>query len=1260
MTIFFRRFVHYAVYVVGGIVILLSLIALAVRFLIMPEIGRYRPEIEASASKAVGMPVKIQALHADWVRFNPHITLENVSLAPPGQPEPLHIAKVEATVSWLSLVWLEPHLAALDIYRPVLDVKRERNGAIYVAGIPVNTGGPPSPFPDWLLSQRTVTISNGKVTWIDDKLGAPPLVLDRLDFGLDNHFSHHRFGLTARPPAEAATNLDIRGDLHGGALENFNSWHGQIYLRADRASATAINTWSPWAQSAVQRSVGDVRFWLDFDHSQIVRVNGDVNLANVAFSWGKDLPDMVFSRISGHLGWSQKDRQQTFTVKSLRFATANGQMAEPSDFKLIFTPTATGKIESAQVEADNVRIEAVTALSGALPLPRQVHDWLADFNPHGFLEHANVDWLGKDHFHLAARFRDAGMNATRRLPGFSGLSGDIEADDSKGHVKLDSQGLRLVYDPVFRQPLDLNRFSAEAQWTGSPKAGYRVELNQCEIGNADLDATAQGNLALPPGKSPVIDLKARLTRAKGNAVWRYLPHQVDDEAYAWLKQSIVDGTSPDTRLTLQGPLDRFPFDKGGGQFQVKVRIKDGVLAYAPDWPHITGIDGWLTFQGKNMTLSAERGDILGVRLTSVHAAIPDLWQHDKYLELNGQATGPMANFLEFIRQSPINEHIGHFTEDMKATGKGSLNLALHMPLNAVSDTLVNGRIRFANNDITLDDRLPPLTQVTGALGFTDTSVKGAGIHARLFDQPMVIALNSEHGGRIHARASGNLDAATLAKWVPAPLSGRITGSTPIEANITVKQHVADLKLESSLAGLAIDLPAPIGKKAASATPFSLDVQKLGDPHPAITFAYGDVLTGNLQTQDNGPERISLMLGGKAAPPPTADGITVGGSLHSLDLDVWRHLDLGQANGSSLAIHDINLSLNELQVFDRQFQDINLQAHPEQKGWMLKLNGREAVGEVHYQSKADSAGGSLSGRFKTLVLPPPIAGSEGSGPVDAADFPHKIDLAIQSFTYDKQKLGNLNLQLTSAKEGFAIETCSLDAPDGHLDANGWLSTSALGHTRLDVNLKSGNLGDLMGRLGYAKAVKGGELSVQGKLDWRGNPESFQLDRLGGSLAVDLKSGRFLQLDPGAGKLLGILSLQALPRRITLDFRDIFSEGFAFDHIQGKVILDRGVGYLPDLSIKGPAANIRMTGQIDLVHQNQELRLHIQPRLDEGVAVGAALLGGPVVGVGALVAAKILKDPFSQAASFEYLVRGSWEDPVVVKLGKPAPASPPGKP
>ncbi|MBU4499631.1 MAG: TIGR02099 family protein, partial [Gammaproteobacteria bacterium] len=148
----------------------------------------------------------------------------------------------------------------------------------------------------------------------------------------------------------------------------------------------------------------------------------------------------------------------------------------------------------------------------------------------------------------------------------------------------------------------------------------------------------------------------------------------------------------------------------------------------------------------------------------------------------------------------------------------------------------------------------------------------------------------------------------------------------------------------------------------------------------------------------------------------------------------------------------------------------------------------------------------------------------------------------------------------------------------------------------------------------------------------------------------KGGQFLNLNPGVGKLLGVLSLQSLSRRLSLDFRDIFNKGFAFDDIEAALRIARGVVYSDDFKMKGPAATVRMSGLADLNQETVQLRLKVIPKLSEGVAIASALIGGPLAGVGVLAAQKLLRDPIEEASSQSFMVTGSWLDPEVTRLAK----------
>jgi len=146
--------------------------------------------------------------------------------------------------------------------------------------------------------------------------------------------------------------------------------------------------------------------------------------------------------------------------------------------------------------------------------------------------------------------------------------------------------------------------------------------------------------------------------------------------------------------------------------------------------------------------------------------------------------------------------------------------------------------------------------------------------------------------------------------------------------------------------------------------------------------------------------------------------------------------------------------------------------------------------------------------------------------------------------------------------------------------------------------------LLARFGMTDTVRGAPTKIEGQLGWSGSPADFDYPSLHGSLKLTSGSGQFLKADPGMGRLLGVLSLQALPRRVTLDFRDVFSEGFAFDTIAGVGAIANGVISTDNLRLAGPAATVDISGSVDLAQETERLRVKVQPALSSTFSAGAA--------------------------------------------------------
>ena len=264
----------------------------------------------------------------------------------------------------------------------------------------------------------------------------------------------------------------------------------------------------------------------------------------------------------------------------------------------------------------------------------------------------------------------------------------------------------------------------------------------------------------------------------------------------------------------------------------------------------------------------------------------------------------------------------------------------------------------------------------------------------------------------------------------------------------------------------------------------------------------------------------------------------------------------------------------------------------------------------------------------------------------------LDVTVDELQIAGRTLGRLGLVARPQQRDWRIERLVLITPESQLTVDGtWQSWLTQPRVQANVRFEVSDIGRLLTRWGYPEGVRRGTAKIEGNLAWSGSPQSLDYPSLTGNFVLDAAKGQFLKLEPGIGKLLGILSLQSLPRRITLDFRDIFSEGLAFDEIVGAVKVVKGVASTDNLRITGPAARINMIGQVDLARETQVLRVKVNPQLSDTMSVAGALIGGPVAGVAAFIAQKLLKDPLDQIAAYEYDVTGTWSDPVVAKAERP---------
>ncbi len=1216
---------------------------------LLPNLPRYKDTVASVMSSATGYTITLEHIDGEWGGVRPRVTLDGVRLYQ-GQRPLLHFSRLEGRFGWRSLLTLEPRFHELSVEAPAITLRRANDGMFYLGGLKIDPNSTDTAFSDWLLKQGEVRVKGATLAWVDETSGSPPMVLRDVSFRLSNLLRRHAFEIKASPPLALANPVSMDGVLVGRSLSARQEWRGTVNFRTTALSVEAMRPWLPVAwQSA--RGHGSVAVQADIGLGRIESVEGQVNLGGLYAVLDAGRPPLDLPQLAGKMGWKREQNDETFWARKVLVRPRGGAMAGPFDLAWRHGPTERA------ITIGDLPLAVLPALAAAMPLDPAWQEKIRAAQPQGRIDELALKWRGplpsRAGFSVRGKFTSLGWNAVSGYPAVRNLGGVLEGNEEKGVYSLAGNQAVLDLPAVFADPLlRFDTLTARGGWKKQGENAYDLEIAEAALSNADLTANLYGRYRLP-GKGPgVADLSGRLLRATGPRVERYLPLAINEDTRAWLRQGILSGEAHDAVFQLKGDLAQFPFRHARqGIFRVQARVSGAQIHYAADYPPINQVDGELIFDGVRMEIRSEQASIYGAKLSKVRAVIPDLEAQEELLEVTGEASGPAQEFIRFVNFSPVTDRIGGLTEEMSATGNLHLAMNIKVPLRHSHDTTLAGRLTFSGNMVFPGPDLPRMEQVTGKLEFTDSGVTTPQMTAKVLGGGATFTAATEKG-QVKVRGQGVLNAAELDVWLGKPLASRLKGESGWRGELSLGGDQTRLRLESTLAGMESRLPAPLEKPAASSANLVYEYQKLNSEEDWSSLQYGRMASA-VWTSRKTPggrrfDRGELRFGG-AARLPSEPGLQVAGYVRTIDLGGWMDM-FPDAKSGRMPLSGIQLTLSRLEFLGRPFHDITLSG--KLKGNLLRgsINGREMEGNLTYRLAGDTTA-RLSAQFRHFTLPEAGAGNGAEAVrVDAADLP-AMDVQVEELKLGDQPLGRLELFAHGIPKGLAIDQLNLIHKDSLINMTGEWNDSGKGETRMKMNADIRNAGLMLDRFGYGNLLKRGTAQIRGEVSWQGSPADFTFGTLAGAMQLTAKNGQFTKVEPGAGKLLGVLSLQSLPRRFTLDFRDVFSEGFAFDQISSTMQLAKGTVYTHDFLMKGPSATVKMSGLARLNDETVKLRVKVIPKLSEGVAVAGALLGGPVAGLGALVVQKALKDPIEEAISFEYMVDGGWNDPSVTRLAKP---------
>ncbi|MCA3220255.1 MAG: TIGR02099 family protein [Burkholderiales bacterium] len=987
-----------------------------------------------------------------------------------------------------------------------------------------------------------------------------------------------------------------------------------------------------------------------------------------------------------------------------------------TDVKLRWTrPQEAGAgDERTEIEASEFTLESLSTLAQHLPLPANVHELVGRHAARGTLSQlkAAVDGPLAKPQRYRARTRFDGLAAqgqeAQRLPdgrprprlqGFENLSGTLEINESGGSVALASRDVSIDAPGLLDEPrVTLAKLTGQVRWTLRPQ--LQVQFDNLIVANGDLELNGAGSWRTGGKGAGLIDVNLRVPRVQLAAVPRYVPLTASSAARSWLEHALVGGQGRDGALRLRGDLKDFPFtDAAGGEFRVAFKVRDAVLDYQSAamptadgsvraaWPRVEDIDADLVIDRRRLAVTGS-GRIFGTRLTRANARIPDLFSKDMHLLIEGVTNGPLADIPRYMAATPLNARLGNLFSTTTASGNARLDLKLDSPLTHASDTLVAGSVVLSNNDLALRADIPALTRASGRVEFTERTLRIVNVSANALGGMARIDGSTLPDGAIVINASGTATPAGVRRAVDIglvqQLLDRAQGSTRYGTVVTLRGKRVDLRIDSDLAGWQIDMPAPLAKTGGEPLPLRVELVP-GDSSPerdSLRVTVGSLLAVQLERMRSGTtmrvERGVIGLGERA--PLPASGVLAHIAVPRLDADRWLALlDAGGVTGSGGEVSGgntgaqpdfLNARVQQLTIAGKAIANVVLGATRAADGsWIMNVESDHVSGALNIRTHQASAigGPRITARLARLAIPD----TQRENVTAVLDAPVTevpgLDVIAERFELGGKVLGRLELQAANVGRGqsaaWQLQKLEISNADARMSASGqWArepggsAYSVARRMNLALAIDFSNAGALLTRLGIPEAVRAGAGKLEGEVDWRGSPFALDFNSLNGQLRLSAAKGQFLKASTGAGRLLGVMSLQSLPRRITLDFRDVFSEGFAFDNISANATLEDGVLDTRDFKMRGVSATVLLEGTADLRNETQALHVLVLPEINAGSAsLAYALLANPAIGIGTFVAQLLLRDPLSKAFSFEYDVTGTWSDPQVRRREQPAPAT-----
>ena len=1246
------------------LIILTTLLMLLVGgvYWLADAVDKRQDEIAVWVGDKLGYPVEIGDAGLSWVHLMPKLQVDGVTVfREDNKTELLSIKSLYVGLDLIaSLQRGEPVLNDMSLTGLTTTVVHDLAGQFQLQGID-STHQSSSEEIDWrswanILNRFQLTEIT--INYIDQR-----------NNGLSGQYQLAHAQLTHRGDKwtttgllRLPTTLGANVEFSGQGLLELNdlatsAWQWQAQI--DDLRLTPFATQIMWQDIAIQDGQLTANISASGTGEIIEAIQTNVDLAGATLISKQE--NVVYSPVlieylRGKIDWQQQGQSWQLAGHEVQLKMS-GDAWPISEFSI-----KKQRENDWMITTDYLRLSDITAIASLSALSPEM---IKVQQPAGDLDNLNLQYSAEQGLtKLAFNIRDGGMLPWQDYPGITGLTAAINWQEGMANLKFDSHQVTLypetwLDDAVFFDSItgELTLQQQDQLWTLQSKALH--------VWNDDLNIQLDGNVQQTIDGKVTNNLKITLQDVIVNRWQAYVPQKVLSSSFKkWSKNAFVAGNIIDGSIELQGDLAAFPYEDEPekGAFNMTLQAENVQLHYAPGWPDLFGVTGVITGLGNDLIIKSQQGSIAGFKFGDVTTTINKLVHDEPILRVEGNLTGTTADALLFLKNSPLKQRFGKVAQVANAQGRSNIQLSLMVPLADEEATEASGNVSFIDSQ--LQSKLLPelaMTKINGKLNFSNDGVTAKDIKAMLLAAPVNINVSPKDDATIVA-ATSQLSLQQVAKLWPDVVPKFVSGETAYEVEVAISEQSigefnVDASIQSDLRGIKIDLPEPFFKSAKNATIFRASTEQKSDI-PIYALTYGKLINAIL-AQDDKQWRGEINVGDSRAELPT-HGVKIRGQLAELSLDKWyewsKQYDKKskKSNNAFVAsMNDMVMTVGKLTGFNQQFTDLTIAAKKEAQGWRANIDSNQSNGLIYWPTDFD---GSTALKIELDKLTVSLPKSDDTQPVsdEQAKFLWpSMDLAIGSFILNDMPLGKLELLGHRMVDAWLLDKGSLKSKafTASMSIGEWRQTVNGDQSHFKVQANSDDLAGLLASFGYQQAIDAEDVYLLADLSWPDSPLGVSTALLNGSMKLSLGKGRLKDVEPGAaGRIFGLMSIAALPRRLSLDFSDLFSKGFYFDSIKGSFKFANGQAVTNDFLLKGSSATIKMVGPIDLINHRYDQTVTITPNVSSTLPLAGAVAGGPVglgVGTAILLVDKLAGALFDKnivnLVSYTYYLTGPWDVP-----------------